>query len=194
MEIDLEGKDIAVVGSSGNLLRNTYGADIDNHDIIIRFNQARVQGYENHVGSRTDIRIVNTHVLKGTTGSAGFSKLDKKFIQKLTPQLVIVSRPVLFDKRTISPNNDVLVFNGELYNYCKQTLNNSKDPSVGFLGVFLALTSKKKVSVYGFDQANTTKNKHYWEEVSKIGQHHKFSREKEIFEELEKQELITIFR
>lgn len=194
MAVSFEDKTVAVVGSSGNLLNHEFGEEIDKHDIIIRFNQARVEGYEKHVGSRTDIRIVNTHVFKGTTSTKNFSKLDKKFIQKLSPQLLVVSKPVAYEKEKVSPNNDVMFISDELYAHCEKVLGNEKQPSVGFLGVFLAMTSGKKVSVYGFDQSNSTENKHYWEEVSKIGDHHKFSKEKEIFDILEKQELITIFR
>lgn len=191
--IDLKGKSIAVVGSSGHLLEREYGKDIDAHDVIIRFNQARVEGFEKYVGSRTDLRIVNTHVFRGTTGAKNYSKYDKNFISKLNPQHILVSRPV-GDIKKISPNNEVSIVSDKFYNHCVELLNNGKEPSVGFLGVILAVEFSDDVSVYGFDQNRDLKKKHYWEKVSVIGNHHKFSREKEIFNELEQKELITIFR
>ena len=52
----------AVVGSSGSLLHDTLGREIDAHDVILRFNNAPSgAGYEAFVGSRTDMRILNSH-------------------------------------------------------------------------------------------------------------------------------------
>ena len=48
---------IAVVGSSGSLIGQRHGADIDKHDVIIRMNSAGFKGHEVDVGSRTDLRI-----------------------------------------------------------------------------------------------------------------------------------------
>ena len=48
---------IAVVGSSGNLLYRRHGAEIDAHDVIVRVNSAGVAGYEEDVGSHTEIRV-----------------------------------------------------------------------------------------------------------------------------------------
>jgi len=42
-------KSAALVASSGTLLDNEFGEEIDKNDLIIRFNAARVKGYENHV-------------------------------------------------------------------------------------------------------------------------------------------------
>ena len=55
----------AVVGSSSMLLQQQRGARIDGHDIIVRLNGANVNGFEAHVGSRTDVRV-----LSGTVGIA----------------------------------------------------------------------------------------------------------------------------
>mmetsp|Transcript_29029 Transcript_29029/g.52882 ORF Transcript_29029/g.52882 Transcript_29029/m.52882 type:complete len:300 (-) Transcript_29029:46-945(-) len=47
----------AVVSSSGALLDHLHGADIDSHDIVLRFNGAPTLGYEEHVGGKTEIRF-----------------------------------------------------------------------------------------------------------------------------------------
>lgn len=52
----------AIVGSSGALLHDRRGAEIDSHDFVVRFNNAPVEGYEAVVGARTDLRLFNTHV------------------------------------------------------------------------------------------------------------------------------------
>eukprot|EP00898_Chlorokybus_atmophyticus_P001584 jgi/Chlat1/2426/Chrsp17S02675 len=49
----------AIVGNSGALLRAEYGREIDAHDMVWRFNQAPVKGYETHVGARTTHESLN---------------------------------------------------------------------------------------------------------------------------------------
>eukprot|EP00747_Dinoflagellata_sp_TGD_P194072 gnl/TRDRNA2_/TRDRNA2_61063_c0_seq1.p1 gnl/TRDRNA2_/TRDRNA2_61063_c0~~gnl/TRDRNA2_/TRDRNA2_61063_c0_seq1.p1 ORF type:complete len:342 (+),score=53.08 gnl/TRDRNA2_/TRDRNA2_61063_c0_seq1:72-1097(+) len=47
------GASCAVVSSSGALKKTEHGPDIDNHDIIIRFNDAPTKGFEKYVGHST---------------------------------------------------------------------------------------------------------------------------------------------
>jgi len=49
----------AVVGSSGALLWERRGPEIDEHDVIIRLNKAPVRSFEASVGSSTTVRLVN---------------------------------------------------------------------------------------------------------------------------------------
>ncbi|KAI8500321.1 beta-galactoside alpha-2,6-sialyltransferase [Branchiostoma belcheri] len=50
----------AVVSSSHALRLHTYGQEIDSHDAVLRFNCAPTHNFENFVGNRTDIRMINT--------------------------------------------------------------------------------------------------------------------------------------
>ncbi|XP_065833816.1 uncharacterized protein [Oscarella lobularis] len=50
----------ALVGSSYNLMKNEFGAEIDSRDLVVRLNDPPVKGYEKHVGARpADISIFN---------------------------------------------------------------------------------------------------------------------------------------
>jgi len=49
----------AVVGSSPELLLYKDGAAIDSHDAIFRANLAVVDGFEQHAGGRTSVRVIN---------------------------------------------------------------------------------------------------------------------------------------
>jgi len=60
-----EGR-VAVIGNAPSVLENNYGAYIDSHDVIVRFNECAVEGYESKVGSRTDILITNVYPEKRT--------------------------------------------------------------------------------------------------------------------------------
>ena len=49
----LAGKRVAIVGNAQSLAEKTYGAAIDGHDIVIRFNGVRIPSTVSH-GARTD--------------------------------------------------------------------------------------------------------------------------------------------
>ncbi|XP_042476244.1 beta-1,6-galactosyltransferase GALT29A-like isoform X2 [Macadamia integrifolia] len=53
----------AVVGNSGILLKVEYGDLIDSHEIVIRLNNARTEGFQRNVGSKTNISFVNSNIL-----------------------------------------------------------------------------------------------------------------------------------
>ncbi|PIA59011.1 hypothetical protein AQUCO_00400099v1 [Aquilegia coerulea] len=53
----------AVVGNSGILLKSEHGQLIDSHEIVIRLNNARTKGFEQNVGSKTNISFVNSNIL-----------------------------------------------------------------------------------------------------------------------------------
>lgn len=48
----------SLVTSSGHLTGGERGAEIDRADCVIRMNDAPTQGYEQHVGRRTSLRVV----------------------------------------------------------------------------------------------------------------------------------------
>jgi beta-galactoside alpha-2,6-sialyltransferase (sialyltransferase 1) len=52
----------AVVTSAGSLKHSRLGAFIDEHDIVLRFNDAPTEGHVEDVGKKTTIRIVNSQV------------------------------------------------------------------------------------------------------------------------------------
>ena len=54
----------AVVSNSGILRRLQHGAAIDEADMVIRFNDAPVQGYAKNVGTKDDLRLMN-HLFAG---------------------------------------------------------------------------------------------------------------------------------
>jgi hypothetical protein len=53
----------AVVFSSGVMLKDTYGADVDEHDQVFRFNMLSTAGFETHVGAKT------THQVRDSRGA-----------------------------------------------------------------------------------------------------------------------------
>uniref|UniRef100_A0A1W7R8I7 Beta-galactoside alpha-2,6-sialyltransferase 1 n=1 Tax=Aedes albopictus TaxID=7160 RepID=A0A1W7R8I7_AEDAL len=53
----------AVIASAGSLKGSRLGGFIDDHDIVMRFNHAPTKGFENDVGSKTTVRVVNSQVV-----------------------------------------------------------------------------------------------------------------------------------
>eukprot|EP00965_Chrysotila_dentata_P247006 6207478-Pleurochrysis_carterae.AAC.4 len=77
----------AMVGSSGALLHARYGQEIDAHDIVIRFNTARVHGFEPIAGSKRSITVVCTFAALSILKQCGISSSDafnlgEKCVQK----------------------------------------------------------------------------------------------------------------
>jgi beta-1,6-galactosyltransferase len=56
-------KSCAVVGNSGILLKSENGKLIDSHKLVIRLNNARIIGYQRHVGLKTNISFINSNIL-----------------------------------------------------------------------------------------------------------------------------------
>jgi hypothetical protein len=55
------GQSVAVVGNAPTLLGSGAGGWIDGHDIVVRFNDCKVRGFEDDVGARTDILVCNPY-------------------------------------------------------------------------------------------------------------------------------------
>jgi len=68
----------AIVGSSDNLLRQFLGDEINDHDVVIRFNGATTKGYEKHVGRITNLRFV-------TNAWLGFREFPQETVIYLDP-------------------------------------------------------------------------------------------------------------
>ena len=186
---------IAVIGNSGILLEKKLGNEIDNHDLVIRCNLARVKGFEEHVGSKTSIRCIAGksfwHDLKNK-----FKAFDDNYIPSLDETLIIKATPLNNAIQGIVKNynskNNIHFFTQEFINYCN-SLCRSSDVTMGFCAVVLACGLSNNVSTYGFNffRENDWEKKHYFEKITPYQQGHNFEHEAEYFSELQKQGLIN---
>lgn len=197
---------MAVVGNSDILLQRNYATLIDECDYVLRFNQARVVGYEKYVGHRTTHRIVNHHTFLGTSDKSSFSEYDENFLPMLEDQEILLCKPLAGYSRIAAERGfrcPVTCLSERVTKEARRYLRARKgkylqprpsylqpalsDPTSGFLGIFAATTLSDYVSIFGFDLEPTTELRlnHYWESVSGgFSGMHDFSGEREAIRRL----------
>lgn len=193
----LEYKKCAVVSNSPLLLEKNYGELIDSYDVVFRCNRTHITGYEKHVGTKTDVRIVNIHFSKMIVDPVGcskdshyletFSEWTNKQVENCIDDEVII----LKDGNMISENSvrDKLD-NNEVYDmrefipYVQFT--NGKTLSAGGYAIFLASKLFESVDCFCFDFFKTNSD-HYFEKINKWDgfKSHDFSVEEQYLQSLE---------
>ena len=181
---------VAVVGSSKILLDEPQGEFIDSHDVVIRCNRAPID--EKYTGKRTDIRIINCHLLNDVRddetakGHASiFSSFDRNFIKGVRDEhIVLKTRDVFLTEKNwgtiheVEENNKFSVVDfSSLEEVAKHS--GGSEPSCGLVAIHLALSYFGRVDVFGFNMGSTDWMNHYYEEVSSYGSTHQIEREQE---------------
>ena len=130
----------AVVGSSGIVLNYDHGSDIDEHDMVFRFNSAPTRGFEKHVGSKTTYRITNTQ-------NWGFHepKTDESILIHFRAKSAI--KGLFWNSKQKKPLK-LYAFAPDFVEYVAQKVNFLA--TSGLYGILLALQRCHSVSVYGF--------------------------------------------
>ena len=204
--IDLAGthplsipNDIAIVGSSGRLSRTPRGPQIDAHDYVVRFNRAPIASYEELVGAKESLRVLNNHVFNN-------NKLDAKVWSNQPPNFVkdLRNKTLLYfasDLGVWENYKDNTHESCELYrvNYgelrkVKKALKLDLDGmfSVGVGFVCLCVVSGIVPTLYGFDTEPDSSRDHYWETRPAAGPCHNHSKEKAVLKLLEAQNKVII--
>jgi len=168
-ELSLE-KDVAIVGSSGSLLKNTNGGLIDSFSEVVRFNRAPVKEYEKFVGAKTTLRVVNNHVFDNVDISdQGFTNQPKKFVKKLRKSNILFIGPDIqpWNRRKKNTHKSNTLYKFE-YKYSEElkkifNLNSSEYLQVGTIFTLLCVLSEIKPVLFGFD-LEPIKRTHYFEE------------------------------
>ena len=80
-EKNFTNKKILVIGNSNKCLDKKMGEKIDRFDFVVRFNAAPTSGYEEYVGTKTDIIACNELVFKNKIEELSFD-FNRKGIEK----------------------------------------------------------------------------------------------------------------
>ncbi|XP_051811193.1 CMP-N-acetylneuraminate-beta-galactosamide-alpha-2,3-sialyltransferase 1-like [Acanthochromis polyacanthus] len=172
----------AVVGNSVNLKRSHYGPLIDFHDVVIRMNFGRINGYEEDVGTRTTHRVMypesavdldnTTHLVLFPFKIQDLEWLIMAFTTGFT------GKSYAAVKSKVQANKDlVMVVNPAFMRYVHDIWLDKKGeyPSTGFMALVLALHICDQVRVFGFGADSDGNWSHYWEKLKnkklRTGQH-----------------------
>ncbi|XP_066297878.1 beta-galactoside alpha-2,6-sialyltransferase 1-like [Branchiostoma lanceolatum] len=187
----------AVVSSSHGLRLHTYGREIDRHDAVLRFNCAPTDKFEEFVGNRTDIRLINTQIprkCKKEFWNDNIAMFNNEIIVvrnldtiRLGPHGLDLSKDNfhVFDNlkkyRKLHPNRTMSFIQGpwlgkditaELRRFCIVTgrcNKTSKSPTTGMLGVVMMLHLCNWVRVYEMvpSTKDNTDLRYYYSEKAK---------------------------
>uniref|UniRef100_A0A803VKT4 Beta-galactoside alpha-2,6-sialyltransferase 1 n=1 Tax=Ficedula albicollis TaxID=59894 RepID=A0A803VKT4_FICAL len=126
----------AVVSSAGSLKSSRLGHEIDSHDAVLRFNGAPVRGFQDDVGQKTTIRLVN---------SQWYRKPDYNFFESYKAY------------RRTHPEQPFYILNPKMQWQLWDILQENSlehiqpnPPSSGMLGIVLMMTLCDQVDVYEF--------------------------------------------
>lgn len=197
-----ENKSIAVIGNSIGAIKDNVKEKIERYDVICRFNNYQINGYEERIGRRTDLYVTTLTNWQ-----------EKSYEQLLNEKIraVYVTRP-LSAKYIYNVNLPVMLTNlhnirkfkcrfveEETFNHLYQLLgfvndNSGKNPTSGltFLYEFISNVKFNELYITGFDffsHRNSESNVlHYYQEnredyfsVEEIEFYHFREREKSIF-------------
>lgn len=129
----------AVVGSSGILLMHRNGAEIDQADLVLRFNSAPTRGFEAYVGSRTTHRITNSR-------NFGFRESpDEVVIAHMRHPTAMEN---LIQTRLQNPELRLYGFHQDFHRYVDESFTFLA--TSGLFGILIALHKCLEVKLYGF--------------------------------------------
>ena len=196
----------AIVGNSDLALQHKHGSLINEHDVVIRCNDAPTKGYEEHVGSKSSIRIANRHLFRALIPREADNYLE----DEMKKQYSMWKRTSAFDWEEeiilawywheFTPEEQdfiehnikgKLVFIDEMRSPLQKRLG--VGPTVGLLSIYYALQHyKRPIDCFGFSHffGDGFKHGHYWETIKLPGTSHTHGLEQLILQGWEKIGLI----
>jgi len=193
-----EESSVCLVGNSGAIKESEFGKQIDNYDVVIRFNHGPIEGYEKYVGTKTTGRIVNGHCFGGTTDPKRNPAASKDFLPSRPKQDIICKTFNVdeFFKGVLNNVNlhNLYFLNGEFIQEISK-YTPGQEPTAGIVGLFLLLSKFKAVDMYGFSFWSDDYSYHYFENVpytsSQLG--HNFNSEQALVKALQEQNKVKVY-
>ena len=163
---------IAIVGNGPSVMGDYNGKFIDSCDIVVRFNMFQTESYEDHVGSKTDIWMINLRNLQD---------LNPKFIDKYSNSNcnILFENNISMAESTIwnlinhnLPKKDVKLIERQFFNSLQLIYNPrgfNPHPSLGIQGLYKMLSQYPHSNFYlfGFDNFKSS-NIHYFHDDKQL--------------------------
>ncbi|ONG54057.1 hypothetical protein BKE38_10860 [Pseudoroseomonas deserti] len=204
-DIVAEFSSVAIVGNSPRLMENSHGAAIDSHDLIIRVNDGRIQGFEQHTGQRTTLRYIGVPLKERYQAFfRGFAE-DSLIFTRAENRLILQELGCHTPARYIRQHSQVpLAAFGKLAGLIEIGSFPERPPRSGIVLLSLlvdAMQAGKKVSIFGMEtEARSSGAEHFYADGRKFAgstatwenYHCPMEREFETLKALAAQSLITI--
>lgn len=194
----LISESVAIVGSSGRLVNCPVGQEIDSFDDVVRFNRAPTKGWEKFCGSKTTVRVANSHVFVGKPlQREGWIQRDTKFIKRIKKSNVVAyCGRQHWERRAncVHPTSKAFQIDPALNSVLKRKLDLKikKQLTVGMIFIAICIDSGLVPHLYGFDVEQDRPRDHYWEKRGPASKFHTPSDEKKALQMLAKQGKIII--
>lgn len=174
-------KSVAVVGNAGYLGEVDQGRWIDSHDLVIRMNNCRIDGFEAQVGARLDIFLTNFFTdicyerpllqqAKFVVASVpnNFRKLRRRGIHHRHAEHIVAGLRALGRTEVFVP---------ELEPFCERVREWGCFPSTGLMAVQFALDVLRCERLYVTGFSFFQGRPHYFDDQPASARNHDFSHE-----------------
>jgi hypothetical protein len=158
-----ENRSVIFVGNAPSLSEERLGHWIDSHDMVVRFNECPVKGFEKDVGSRTEIVVTNPY----PEGRQPLSLSKGGTVLIISPQ---TRRPPSPELESWVSGHDVL------FTYAPDlvqvgNVDHKSALTTGVYGVHLLsrLLAPSHISITGFTLFLDDTSHHYWQPVTPKG-------------------------
>jgi hypothetical protein len=145
----------ALVASSGFLLERDHAAEIDTFDDVVRFNRSPTEYFEDIVGTKTTLRVVNNIAFNNNPIEPGWPSGDPNFVRSMRDSRILYFAPdygpLANWKINVHPSNEVFYFQYDKVGEIRQMFNLSKNPTIGFGVVALCVLASIVPTLFGFD-------------------------------------------
>jgi hypothetical protein len=192
----------AVVSSSGNLFYHQHGHEIDAADVVIRFNDAPVAGFESMVGSKDDLRFINCKMAQDFGRNPSSLGVHTDYIANVDSLLRTKTKLVAChaNETGLNPSENMhfvhyhkiedslAAFMAHAFEiHSPEGFEQNPNPTSGALGIVTALSMCHEVRAYGFVNGNASSQApyHYYGTAGDHSlDHASFNVEKELFRQL----------
>jgi hypothetical protein len=160
-----EKRSVVFVGNAPSLNDENLGGWIDSHDVVVRFNECPLAGYENDVGTRTDIVVTNPY----PEGRRQMTLSAQGVVLMISPQTRRESSAEL--EGWLNSNKVLFTFSPDIVGV--GNIDHKSGLTTGVYGIQLLsrLLSPSKMSVTGFTLFLANTSRHYWQSAAPKGLH-----------------------
>lgn len=168
---------VLIIGNSPKVLENKYGNIIDEYPLVVRFNDFVINGFEDHVGSKTDVWVSTFKCTK-------YAPSDFNEVYYVCPAF-------LLQGAKIPTGDNVTVISGDFYNYINKIIDVAPLwASSGVVAIYYFLKNNYDVTIHGFDFFQSEKLHYYNDDAKMIG--HNSEKEKNSIMKLVRSKKINV--